>query len=148
MTDRVPTRPEDASTVIGPDASFKGELTFENGLRIEGRFEGHIRTKGAVAIAGKGKVKGEIEAAQVLVEGDVEGNLTGAERVELRGTAKIRGDLRAAKLLVAEGAVLSGQCHIGPDSAQSKGPAGPERVPEREILPTRPDARIEMPIRK
>ena len=27
-------------TIIGPDASFKGELSFEKGLRLQGKFEG------------------------------------------------------------------------------------------------------------
>ena len=35
---------QDFPTVIGSDASFKGELTFEKGLRLLGKFEGKINT--------------------------------------------------------------------------------------------------------
>ena len=31
-------------TTIGPDATFKGELSFEKGLRLHGRLEGKIST--------------------------------------------------------------------------------------------------------
>ena len=31
--------PQDYPTTIGPDVSFKGELTFEKGLRLMGRFD-------------------------------------------------------------------------------------------------------------
>ena len=33
-------------TIIGPDAIFKGELSFEKGVQILGKFEGKIATKG------------------------------------------------------------------------------------------------------
>ena len=37
-------------TVIGPDASFKGELSFEKGLRLMGKFEGKINTPGRLHV--------------------------------------------------------------------------------------------------
>ena len=33
---------DEFSTTIGPDAVFKGELSFEKGLRLLGKFEGQI----------------------------------------------------------------------------------------------------------
>ena len=32
-------------TILGPDATFKGELSFEKGMRLHGRFEGKLSTK-------------------------------------------------------------------------------------------------------
>ncbi|HET6204967.1 MAG TPA: polymer-forming cytoskeletal protein [Planctomycetota bacterium] len=132
--------PSEFATIIGPDAVLKGELAFESGLRVEGTFEGKIRTKGTVSISGKGKVKGEIDAGQVIVEGGIDGNVAAHDRLELRETAKLHGDVQAAKLLVAEGAALSGQCHVGPDV--SRGESGTsragERTPPREITPAAP----------
>ena len=37
-------------TIIGPDASFKGELQFEKGLRLMGKFEGRITSGGRLHI--------------------------------------------------------------------------------------------------
>ena len=43
--------PQEYPTIIGPDANFKGELTFEKGMRIHGRIEGKITTTGRVHVA-------------------------------------------------------------------------------------------------
>src|SRR3954454_6415962 len=108
-------------TVIGPDASFKGELSFEKGLRLMGRFEGKITTGGRLHIAREAKMQADVEAAAIVVEGDVRGNLTAAERVELKQTARYEGDLSAAKLVVDEGAVFSGHVTVGPDAVKGGG---------------------------
>src|SRR2546428_396936 len=62
---------QDFPTNIGPDASFKGELTFEKGLRLQGRFEGKISTPGRLHIAREAKMQADVEAGAIIVEGDV-----------------------------------------------------------------------------
>ena len=36
----------DFPTILGPDAVFKGDLSYDKGLRLQGRFEGKINTPG------------------------------------------------------------------------------------------------------
>lgn len=103
----------DFATVIGPDAQFKGELTFEGGVRIDGRFEGAITTKGKVLISKGGEVKAEIKASSLVLEGCLVGNLEATDVVELRASGQMEGDVKAAKLLVVEGATLVGRCEVG-----------------------------------
>src|SRR5947199_10704157 len=94
-------------TIIGPDASFKGELSFEKGLRLQGRFEGKINTGGRLHIAKEAKLQADVEAAAIIVEGEVRGNLNASDRIELKQTARYEGDLHASKLVVDEGAIFS-----------------------------------------
>ena len=47
--------PQEFSTVIGADAKFKGELAFEGGVRVDGEFEGGIKTPGKVLVSQNGK---------------------------------------------------------------------------------------------
>ena len=116
---------QDFPTTIGPDASFKGELTFEKGLRLMGRFEGKINTPGRLHIAREAKMQADVEAGAIVVEGDVRGNLTANDRIELKQTARYEGDLSAAKLVVDEGAVFSGHVTVGPDAVKGGNrPAG------------------------
>ena len=49
-------------TVIGPDAKFKGELSFDSGVKILGGFEGRISTKGNLIVAQEGVIQADIEA--------------------------------------------------------------------------------------
>jgi cytoskeletal protein CcmA (bactofilin family) len=128
-------------TILGPDASFKGELSFEKGMRLHGKLEGKINTPGRLHIAKEAKLQADVDAGAIIVEGDVHGNLTASDRIELKQTARYEGDLRATKLVVDEGAVFSGQVSVGPDAVKNRPnvrPAGavggtpaPQPVPVR-----------------
>jgi len=113
---------QDFPTIIGPDASFKGELTFEKGMRLMGKFEGRITTTGRVHIAKEARMQAEVESGAIIVEGEVKGNLTASDRIELKQTARLEGDLRATKMTVEEGAVFSGHVTIGPDAVKGRPP--------------------------
>ncbi|HEX4124800.1 MAG TPA: polymer-forming cytoskeletal protein, partial [Tepidisphaeraceae bacterium] len=112
-------------TILGPDATFKGELTFEKGMRLMGRLEGKIQSPGRLHIAREAKLQADVEAGSIIVEGEVHGNLVASDRIELKQTARYEGDLRATKLVVDEGAVFSGHVSVGPESVKNRAPAGP-----------------------
>jgi cytoskeletal protein CcmA (bactofilin family) len=112
-------------TVLGPDANFKGELSFEKGMRLMGRFEGRVSTPGRIHVAKEAKMQADVEAGGIVVEGEVHGNLSAADRIELKNSARYEGDLRATKLVVDEGAVFSGHVSVGPDSMKTSMPNRP-----------------------
>jgi cytoskeletal protein CcmA (bactofilin family) len=122
--------PQDFPTIIGPDASFKGEMTFDKGMRIHGRFEGKITTPGRIHVAKEAKLQADLDAGSVLVEGEVHGNLTAGERIELKNSARYEGDMRANKLIVEEGAVFTGHVSVGPEAV--KAGARPQSSPTRQ----------------
>ena len=113
--------PGEFPTVLGPDASFKGEMSFEKGLRLQGKFEGKINTPGRLHIAREAKMAADVECGGIVVEGDVRGNLTSNERIELKSTARYEGDLKAAKLTVDEGAQFNGHVTVGPEAVKGNG---------------------------
>src|SRR5205814_82671 len=127
--------PQDYQTIIGPDVSFKGELTFEKGLRLMGRFEGKITTAGRLHIAREAKMAADVDAGAIIVEGDVRGNLTASDRIELKQSARYEGDLSASKLVVDEGAVFSGHVTVGPDAVKN---APQVRKDDKRINPPMP----------
>jgi cytoskeletal protein CcmA (bactofilin family) len=120
-------------TIIGPDATFKGEVSFEKGLRLQGKFEGKVTSGGKLHVAREARMQADVEAAAIIVEGEVRGNLHASERIELKSTARCEGDLRASKLVVDEGAVFSGNVTVGPDAvkgrASTSGPASSSMRP-------------------
>jgi cytoskeletal protein CcmA (bactofilin family) len=109
-------------TILGPDASFKGELTFEKGMRLQGRFEGKVTTPGRLHIAKEAKMQADVEAGAIIVEGEAKGNLIANERIELKASARYEGDLRASKLVVDEGAVFTGHVAVGPEAVKTRPP--------------------------
>ena len=112
-------------TVIGPDASFKGEMSFEKGLRLMGKFEGKITSPGRLHVAKEARLDADVDAGGIVVEGDVKGNLSAGDRIEMKNTARYEGDLTASKLVVDEGATFSGHVQVGPDAVKNgKKPGG------------------------
>ena len=114
-------------TILGPDATFKGELSFEKGMRLMGRFEGKVNTPGRLHITREAKMAADVEAGGIVVEGEVQGNLSANDRIELKNSARYEGDLRATKLTVDEGAVFSGHVTVGPDAVKGGRPMGERR---------------------
>jgi cytoskeletal protein CcmA (bactofilin family) len=105
-----------SETVLGADATFKGELSYEGAMRIEGKFEGKITSKGKLVVGKTAHVTGELTVAHAGVEGQFKGNVVASERVELTGSAQLTGDIRSPRLVVAEGATLVGNVVISPDA--------------------------------
>ncbi len=112
--------PHEYPTILGADASFKGELTFEKGLRLHGKLEGKIITTGRLHVAKEAKMHADVEAAGIIIEGEVKGNLAATDRIELKQTSRYEGDLTASKLVVDEGAIFRGHVTVGPDAVKNR----------------------------
>ena len=113
-------------TILGPDANFKGEMSFEKGLRLQGRFEGKMNTPGRLHVAKEARMQADVDCSAVIVEGDVKGNLSANDRIELKATARYEGDLKASKLTVDEGAIFNGHVSVGPEAVKgAKGGGAP-----------------------
>jgi len=125
---------QEFATVIGPDASFKGDLRFESAAKVLGRFEGSITSKGKVHVADGSECKATIAAKEVAVEGRIEGNVEAGDRIEIKPTGIVMGDIVAARMVMAEGASINGHCHIGPNG-QATRPGKPAAVAETKPAP-------------
>ncbi len=99
-------------TTLGEGVSFRGELSFERLLRIDGTFEGELLSQGKVIVGPKGKVKANLKLREAVIEGEVEGNITVQEKLELRGEASIKGDIEAKSLSVDEGVRIEGLVQV------------------------------------
>ena len=99
-------------TFLGEDALFKGELSFQGTLCIDGKFEGHIITNGILIISKTGEIKANIEAETVICEGQVKGNIVASKKVELRRNSVVVGDVQSPSLNIEVGAKLDGKCDM------------------------------------
>jgi cytoskeletal protein CcmA (bactofilin family) len=103
-------------TLIGSDVSIKGEMSFDGSMRIEGKIEGKIASKGKIAFGQGASVVAEVAVGEAKIEGTFKGNITAANRIELCSTAHVLGDVRSTKLVIAEGATFVGNCYVSPDA--------------------------------
>ena len=107
------TSGEEFNTVIGSDATFKGELTFESSAKLLGKIDGNITAKGRLEVAAGSECKATISAKEVIVQGHIQGNVEAGDLVELKPKGMITGDIIAARMSMAEGAAIDGHCCIG-----------------------------------
>ena len=119
------------TTIIGADSHFKGELSFDNTAKINGKFDGQITGKGQLHVSDNALCKADVDAGSVSVDGTVEGNLRAKDTVRLNGKGVVKGDITAAKMVMTEGASFFGHCAVGPDAAKrgAETPGGPSGGP-------------------
>ena len=111
---------EEPETTLGEGVTFKGELSFQRLLRIDGHFEGKLTSSGKLLVGPKGVLKSEdIQLREAIIEGVVEGNLKVEERVELRGEAVVRGNIEAQSLSIDEGVSVVGHISVLPAGASA-----------------------------
>ena len=98
--------------VLDVDASMQGNLAFKDAvnIRINGKFEGNLETKGNLTIASTAIVSADIIGDNIIVGGRIKGKIIARERLTLLPSAIVEGELFPAKLNVAEGAIFEGRC--------------------------------------
>lgn len=96
------------------DASMQGTLSFKDpvNLRINGKFEGSLDTRGNLIVSSSAQVYADISGDNIVIGGRVKGRITAKERLTLLPTAIVEGDIYPAKLNVTEGAVFEGRCSM------------------------------------
>ncbi len=98
--------------VIGPTATFIGELKCDGGVRIDGVFQGTLETMGNVIIGETAKVAAEIVGRNISISGAVKGNINAMGRLEILSTGIVWGDIEVASFLIDEGGVFSGRSEM------------------------------------
>ena len=117
-------------SVIGPTLIFKGELSANEYLVIEGHIEGTVAHQGKNLTVGKeGRVHANIRAEVVEIQGEVTGDIRGDQIVKLTKTAVVNGNIQSRRLIMEDGAFFSGS--IAMDQQQEKKEQPPVVVAEK-----------------
>jgi cytoskeletal protein CcmA (bactofilin family) len=108
-------------SVIGPTLVFKGELSADEDLVIQGTIEGTIaHHKKNLTVGREGRVKADINAASVVIEGHVEGDIHGDDFVELAKSAVVTGNIFCGRIKMADGARFNGSVEMGSQTTQAR----------------------------
>ncbi len=103
---------ENMNSTIGEGSVFEGKFYISGSLRIDGKFEGEIKTDEELVVGESGKVKTDISAKSVVVAGTVIGNITAESEIRLLETGKILGDIKAPAITLQKGVVVLGSFEI------------------------------------
>ncbi|MEK7237760.1 MAG: polymer-forming cytoskeletal protein [Nitrospirota bacterium] len=119
---------DDNITLLAKGVFLKGEIHVEGTVRIDGRLDGSIQTKGQVIIGEDGLVQGMITAGTVISSGRIKAKVTAMERVQLLKTATLIGEVHTPVLTMEEGAKIQGVTDMGVTSWPDELPKLPGSV--------------------
>ncbi len=115
------TRPVQSKnvSVIGPTMVFKGELSADEDLIIEGQIEGTIAHHQKHLTVGKqGRVKADIHASSVIVLGQLVGDIHSNGIVTIAKGADVTGNIYCARIVMEDGAKFKGKIDMGEEAAK------------------------------
>ncbi|MFN3604180.1 MAG: polymer-forming cytoskeletal protein [Leptonema sp. (in: bacteria)] len=105
-------RSDSLNSVIGPGSIFEGKFYISGSLKIDGKFQGEIRTEDELIIGETGKVKTNIKAKNVVIAGTMIGNIQAREEIRIEKNGKLLGDLETPVLHLTPGVIVKGQMTI------------------------------------
>jgi cytoskeletal protein CcmA (bactofilin family) len=94
-------------------ASFKGEMEFEDTMRIDGKFNGKIMSKNELIVGESAHIEGDVHVGRIAISGTVMGKIVATQRVEIHRTGKVYSDIDTPALVIEEGAIFQGSCSMG-----------------------------------
>ncbi|MFQ5532915.1 MAG: polymer-forming cytoskeletal protein [Candidatus Methylomirabilales bacterium] len=102
----------DIKAFLGEGTEFKGVLSFQGTVRIDGRLEGEVVGDELLIVGEQGVIKAEVEVGSLVSGGRIEGNVRARKRVELLASSTVVGTINTPVLVVMEGATLNGTCDM------------------------------------
>lgn len=96
--------------ILDVDASMQGTLSFNDpvNLRINGKFEGKLNTKGILMVGERADIAADILGEYITIAGKVSGNIKAGKELKVISPARIVGDIETPVLSIAEGATING----------------------------------------
>jgi len=97
---------------LAAGTQVKGDIVTQGDIRIDGRIEGSITSKGKLVVGNTGVIEGEVNCVTGNVSGNLKGIINVSEMLKVQSTGKISGEITYGKLSVEPGAELEGKLSI------------------------------------
>jgi cytoskeletal protein CcmA (bactofilin family) len=128
---------------VGPTANIHGDLVCDGIVKIDGVYQGSIKTVSNVIISEKARVDAHVEAQNVSVSGQAKGSIVAKGRLEILSTGRVWADVTVSSFLLDDGGKLHGALKMfgtGPEPKSFDVPevssvAGPEEAEAEEAEP-------------
>ena len=93
---------------VGPTANIHGDLVCDGIVKIDGVYQGSIKTVSNVIISEKARVDAHVEAQNVSVSGQAKGSIVAKGRLEILSTGRVWADVTVSSFLLDDGGKLHG----------------------------------------
>lgn len=107
-------------SVFGSTLVFRGELSADEEILIQGKVEGTIaHHKKNLTVGKQGRVNALIHASSVTIEGRVDGDIHGDVFVRLTEGSEVTGNIFCPRIMMDDGARFNGTMYMGPKTSLS-----------------------------
>jgi cytoskeletal protein CcmA (bactofilin family) len=106
--------PEQAeiTAFLGKGTEFKGVLSFEGTIRVDGKVDGEIISKDTLIASDGAFLQGEISVGTLILSGKIVGNINAGQKAHLLAPANVQGNIKTPKLIIEEGVTFDGKCEM------------------------------------
>lgn len=87
---------------------FRGVLTFEGTIRVDGKVEGEIVSKGTLMLGNDAFINGTINVGTLISHGRIKGDVVAKNKISLLSGSILNGNIKTPVLIVEEGASFEG----------------------------------------
>lgn len=110
---------EGQDRVLDVTASMQGSLQFQEpvSLRISGKFEGTLETRGELTIGQNALVRADINGEEITIAGRVQGKVVAKRSLKVISPAVVQAEIWTPVLQVEPGAQINGTLHMGGSGA-------------------------------
>lgn len=98
--------------LLDKGCSFRGRLTFDGTIQINGDFEGEIFSDGTLIIGAEAHVSAKVSVGTLVIYGQLQGEIEAKTRVELHVPAKVRANIMTPRLTMEDGVFFLGHCQM------------------------------------
>jgi cytoskeletal protein CcmA (bactofilin family) len=115
---------------VGRGVEFKGVITYNGTVRIDGRLDGEIHTEGVLLVGQDAVITAQVTAGTVISRGKITGDISASGKVKLLAPAVLSGSVKAPLLSIEEGVLFNGSLEMAKAEPleASKGSVTPIRV--------------------
>lgn len=105
-------KPEEIIAFLGRGTRFKGVITYNGAIRVDGDVEGEIISSGTLVVGEDATINADINIGTMISSGKINGNVIAGERIHLMHPALLHGSLKTPILVIDEGVRFNGNCEM------------------------------------
>lgn len=103
---------------VGKGVEFKGVISYNGTVRIDGYMEGEIHTDGTLLVGEEAVITATVSAGTIICRGKITGDIKAQDRVKLQAPAVLSGSVSTPMLSMEEGVQFNGNCEMNKVSAR------------------------------
>lgn len=103
---------ENVIAFVGKGVEFKGIISYNGTVRIDGVLDGEIHTEGTLLVGEEAVLTAKVSAGTVVSKGKITGDIIAKEKIRLLAPAVLNGSVKAPMLSMEEGVLFNGSIEM------------------------------------